>query len=213
MTVEPLHALIERIALASPAAEIAAARADFVARTGSFEPDEPFYEERVRAAFDDAVTSWGTPRAVMLRRWLGAHDEPRARAIVRSWRTLLVVEQVAEHARVRALLTDAELLVVRDEGPAGKLREGDVFDGRLFVHDGVRLLPGPVFFERDAHEAIAAVIAEAKRHRRGSEASCDALLRMQMRRLRQPSLRVHHVYRWDAFDRTEILAAPWVRPR
>lgn len=213
MAVESLQASIERIALASSEAEIAAARADFVARTGSFEPDEPFYEERVRAAFDDAVTSHGSPRAAMLRRWLLSHDEPRTRALLRTWRTLLVVEKVGEHALVRALLTDAPFLVVRDEGPAGKLREGDLFDGRLFVHDGVRLLPGPVFFERDAHQAIGAVLAEARRHGRGSEASCDALLRMQMRRLRQPGLRVHHVYRWDAFDRREILAAPWVRPR
>lgn len=213
MALESLQALIERIALASSEAEIAASRADFVARTGSFEPDEAFYEERVRAAFDDAVTSFGAPRAAMLRRWLQAHDEPRSRALLRTWRTLLRVEKVGDHALVRALLTDAEFLVVRDDGPACKLREGDLFDGRLFVHEGVRLLPGPVFFERDAHQAIGEVIAEAKRHERGSEVSCDALLRMQMRRLRQPGLRVHHVYRWDAFERVEILAAPWARPR
>jgi len=213
VAVASLQALIERIALASSDAEIAAARADFVGRTGTFEPDEPFYEERVRAAFDDAVTAFGAPRAAMLRRWLVQHDEPRTRALLRTWRTLLQVEKVSEHAQVRVLLTDAEFLLVRDDGPAGKLREGDLFDGRLFVHEGVRLLPGPVFFERDAHQAIGEVLAEARRHERGSEASCDALLRMQMRRLRQPGLRVHHVYRWDAFDRTEMLAAPWVRPR
>lgn len=207
-----LDALIERIVLESPPGEIAEARAHFASRTGAFEPGEPFFEERLRAAFDEAVTTWGTPRGSLLRRFLAAHPEAPA-SLLRTWRSVFLVVAVEEAVRVRGLLGGAELCIVKDDGAASRLREGDLFDGRVFVEDGVRLMPGAIFFDRDAHQAIFALTEEAARHHKSSEALGDALLRMQMRLLRQPSLRVHHVYRWDAFERTEILAAPWARPR
>lgn len=214
---ESLDALVDRIVAALPASEIAAAREAYAARTGSFLPEEPFYEERLRAAFDDALTSWGTPPGALLSRWPG---EPRAASMQRAWRSLFSVTSVSagasvkEGALVRAPLTGAELRVSTVDGLGSRLRDGDLFEGRVFVHEGsVLAMPGAVFFERDAHQAIEAIVGEAARHRVSSDALCDSLLRMQMRLFRQPALRVHHVYRWDAFERTEILAAPWARPR
>jgi hypothetical protein len=211
---ESLDALVDRILGALPAADVASAREAFAARTGTFSAEEPFYEERLRAAFDDALTAWGSPPGVLLARWLERHDEPRAAAMARSWRSLFSVASVEDGALVRAPLTGGELRLSGGDGPASRLRQGDLFEGRVFVHDGaVLLMPGAIFFERDVHQAIDVIVAEAARHRRDSDALCDSLLRMQMRLFRQPALRVHHVYRWDAFDRTEILAAPWARPR
>lgn len=210
-----LDALIERIATESDPAEVAAARAAFARRTGDFAPEDAFHEERVRAAFEDAVVAFGEPPGALLRRWLAAHPEapPLAHALLRTWRSVFSVVLSGERARVRGLLGGAELVVVPDEGPAGRLREGDLFVGRLVAEDGVRLLPGAIFFERDGHAAILEIVRLAFEHQQTSDETCDALLRMQMRLFRQPSLRPHHVYRWDAFEKREILAAPWARKR
>lgn len=212
-----LDALIDRITVASPAGPMALARESFAQRTGDFVPADPFYEERLRAAFDDALTHHGTPRGALVRQWIAGCTDPEAvvlaRTLLRTFRALFLVRRVEEKVLVEVPLTGAELCIVRDDGPAGRLREGDLFDGRVLAHEGVRLLPGAVFFERDAHQAILEIVAHAAADRRKSDETCDALLRMQMRLFRQPGLRVHHVYRWDAFDRKEILAAPWARPR
>lgn len=206
-----LEALIERITSESDPAEVGEARAAFTARTGDFAPEDAFHEERVRAAFEDAAVHFRD--GALTQRFLARGGEPRARALLASWRSLFSVRAVPSHARVVGLLGHAELDVVRDEGPAGRLREGDLFVGRLTVDEGVRLLPGALFFERDGHAAILDIAARAAAEGRGSDATCDALLRMQMRLFRQPSLRPHHVFRWDAFDERGILAAPWARKR
>jgi hypothetical protein len=209
------EALIERIVAESDPAEVAAARADFSQRTGDFAPEDPFHEARLWAAFEDAVLGWGTPPGLLSLRWTERHPDQAMRlaAMRRGWRSVFAVVASGARARVRGLLGGAELDVVPDEGPAGRLAIGDLFVGRLYVDAGVRLGPGALFFERDGHAAIEEVVRVAVGHHRQGEATCDALLRMQMRRWRQPSLRPHHAFRWDAFDERAIRAAPWARRR
>jgi hypothetical protein len=209
------EALIERIVAESDPAEVAAARADFAERTGEFIPEDPFHEARLRAAFEDAALGWGTPPGRLSLRWLERHpgEALRLAAMRRGWRSVFTVVASGGRARVRGLLGGAELDVMPDEGPAGRLASGDLFVGRLFVDAGVRLGPGALFFERDVHAPIAEVVRLAAEHGQKSGSTCDALLRMQMRRWRQPSLRPHHAFRWDAFDERAIRAAPWARRR
>ena len=52
-----LEGLLERAIAMVPGAELATAREEFSARAGAFEPNEPFYEERIRAFFDLYDTS------------------------------------------------------------------------------------------------------------------------------------------------------------
>jgi hypothetical protein len=209
------EALIERIVAESDPGEVAAARAEFCHRTGDFAPEDPFHEARLRAAFEETALGWGTPPGCLGLRWLERTPGEAARlaAMRRGWRSAFTVVGAGPRPRVRGLLGGAELDVTPDEGPAGRLVIGDLFVGRLFVDGGVRLGPGALFFERDVHAAIAEVVRLAAAHGERSAATCDALLRMQMRRWRQPSLRPHHAFRWDAFGERAIRAAPWARRR
>lgn len=212
-----LEGLVERVVASVPAPELAAARDAFSARTGAFEPNEPFYEERIRAFFDWLVIEHeggGWLRRLVARRDLTDSDRDLARRLATSMRSLW---RVTERARegdpiLECLLGGARLVVRRDEGPAARLTPGDVLDGRLVGAGPVALLaPGPVFHPREAHDALGRLLEDARAAGRSPDAMLDPLLRMRMRFDRFTSMDARHVYRADALDLTEILAASWHR--
>lgn len=211
-----LEGLVERVITGVPTETLARARDEFHARTGPFEPHEPFYEERIRAFFDWLAVEY--EGGSLLWRWIesrpGLERDERAlaTALATSMRS---VWRVTERERdgnpiLACMLGGARFVVVREEGSSARLGQGDVLDGRLVAHEGiVRLAPGPVFHPREAHDALARLIADAKAAGRSSASLLDPLLRMRMRFDRFTSIHARHVYRLDALDRREILA--WAR--
>jgi len=212
-----LEGLVERAIATVPAAELAHAREVFSARTGAFEPNEPFYEERIRAFFDWLVIEH--EGGALLRRFaarseIAEEDRALAGRLATSMRSLW---RVTERTRdgdpiLECMLGGARFVVRRDEGPASRLSAGDVLDGRLVGAGTVALLaPGPVFHPREAHDALARVLDDARTAGRTAESLLDPLLRMRMRFDRFTSMNAKHVYRADALDLTEILSASWHR--
>jgi hypothetical protein len=195
----------------SPArgARTAAMRAAFEARTGAFTPDDPWFEERSRAFWADAVT----------RGRFGREVEAELAAAERTW---LAPLERAHRGLFRAegrVLVDvwsgAELrLTAAEEGSTAELAAaaGQLFDARVVGAEGpvtVALLPGAVFHPRDALPAIEGVLAAARQQGLGTDDVLDALLRME-RALRSLSrVKAAYAYRPEALAFRP--AAPAVR--
>jgi hypothetical protein len=195
---------------------VAALRAGFEARTGAFVPDDPWFEERSRAFWCDAVTTGRFGRQVEAeldeaeRRWLTP--------IERAHRGLFRAEGVP-HARAkresglereRVVLIDAwsgaELVVNHvDESSRAELdaSAGQLFDARVvgaLEPYAIAMLPGAVFHPRDATACIPPVLAAARAQKLGTGETLDALLRMN-RALRSLSrVKAAYAYRVEALS-------------
>jgi hypothetical protein len=185
------------------ARRVAELRASFEARTGAFAPDDPWFEERSRAFWCDAVTSERFGREVAdhlddeaERRWLGplerAHrglfcNEPGGDVLVDVWSGAELVVTALDDAS-------------RAEQRAGA---GQLFDARVVgAHEPyvVALLPGAIFHPRDASAAISSVLAAARARAMSTAETLDALLRME-RTLRSLSrVKAAYAYRADALS-------------
>jgi hypothetical protein len=185
------------------AERVAALRAGWEERTGAFSPEDPWFEERSRGFWDDAVTAQRFGRDVAdelpeaERAWLGPLE--------RAHRGLFRVS-----AEDRDVLEDvwsgAELVVsTMDEASRAELdaSSGQLFDARVVgVEDPltVALLPGAVFHSRDATEHVAPVLAAARARGMSTGDTLDALLRMQ-RALRSLSrVKPGYAYRAEALS-------------
>ena len=203
---------------ASPhrAARVAAMRAEFERRTGEYAPEDPWFEARSRAFWDDAVTTQGFAREVE------AALDPAARSWVprlgRAHRGLFVPADSRRNGTLvlRDLWGGAELEVhaidetMRDALKAAAssgARHGkavDVpsapFDARLVGSDDpprVAMLPGAVFHPADAAEPISAVLKQARAEGRGAGEVLDALLRMERGLRASARVRPAYAYRGD----------------
>jgi hypothetical protein len=182
------------------ASHVAAMRAGFEARAGAFVPEDPWFEERSRAFWCDAVTAGRFGREVRgqlsedERAWLGPLERAH-RGLFRAEGALLVDEW-----------SGAELVVTSmDEASRAELdaAAGQLFDARVVGNDEpyvVALLPGAVFHPRDATAAIAPVLAAAHARSLPTADTLDALLRMA-RTLRSLSrVKAAYAYRPDALS-------------
>jgi hypothetical protein len=184
------------------AARVAEMRARFEARTGAFKPEDPWFEERSRAFWCDAVTSGRFGRIVEA----DLTDEERAwlEPLERAHRGLFRAE--AEEDVLVDVWSGAELVVTTvDEASRAELdaASGQLFDARV-VGQGdpwvVALLPGAVFHSRDATAAITPVLAAARARSLPAAEALDALLRME-RTLRSLSrVKAGYAYRPDALS-------------
>ena len=210
--------LVERIAREADPDAVARARIAFEAMTGAFAVGEAWYEERICAFFDYAIASFedGAIARAHARR-VGAHEAERSAidAITRAERSVYRVER-SERGLVCESLFGARYRIAPD-GVAAHFEGGERFDGRIVALDGALvIMPGALFHPAETHAAIDALHAEIGK--RGlppgapsQEAIADALLRMRMRFDRFMSIQARHVYRYDAIERTDILAASWAR--
>jgi len=210
------------------AERVATLRASWEERTGAFSPEDPWFEERSRGFWDDAVTTqrFGRDVADELREdervWLAPLE--------RAHRGLFRVS-----AEDRDVLEDvwsgAELVVTTvDEASRAELdaSSGQLFDARIVglgpwsVSRGpdpappltVALLPGAVFHSRDATEHVAPVLAAARARGMSTGDTLDALLRMQ-RALRSLSrVKPGYAYRAEALSprATALPHGPVQRP-
>jgi hypothetical protein len=89
-----------------------------------------------------------------------------------------------------------------------------VLDGRVVAIDGaIVLMPGAIFHPPEAHQALERLLDEAGKAGRRDATLLDSLLRMRMRFDRFHSIHARHIYRFDALDHSEVLAAPWAANR
>ncbi|HTQ45667.1 MAG TPA: hypothetical protein VMI75_23075 [Polyangiaceae bacterium] len=185
------------------AERVAALRASWEERTGAFSPEDPWFEERSRGFWDDAVTTQRFGRDVVdeltedERVWLG----PLERAHRGLFRVSSEDRDVLED-----VWSGAELVVsTMDEASRAELdtSSGQLFDARVVGAEDpltVALLPGAVFHSRDATEHVAPVLAAARARGMSTGDTLDALLRMQ-RALRSLSrVKPAYAYRAEALS-------------
>jgi hypothetical protein len=195
-------------AAAPPLAERAdALRKAFFARTqGSVASQTSEPETRVRASWDDALTTGGL--AATLEEGLeDAAERSLARAISRAHRSLFRL--ASDHGKRIAedLLSGASFVVLpRDDmgraAFAGEATHEDpLFDARIVAaSDGCATLPGIIFHPTDATPHIYK-IADAGRARGLSAGQiCDALLRMEHTWSTLSRVKVAFAYRLEALD-------------
>jgi hypothetical protein len=199
------------------AGRVAAMRTAFEARTGAFSPEDPWFEERSRAFWIDALTRGRFGREVASglgdaeARWLGPVEQAHRglfRADVRAGRRVLVdVWSGAEFAPTQV-----------DESSQAELdaSAGQLFDARIvgsLEPFAVTLLPGAIFHARHASAAIEPVLAAARAAALPTHRVLDALLRME-RTLRALSrVKAAYAYRPDALAEPTAAKASPLPPR
>ena len=191
----------------SRAAHVAAMRATFEGRTGAFAPEDSWFDERSRAFWADAITSGRFGREVEGHlapeeaQWL-APLERAHRGLFRAEGRLLV--DVWSGAEFRLTEVDDESNAELGAG-AGQLFDARVVGGAPAT---VALLPGAVFHPRHAMEAIETVLAAARAGGLATNATLDALLRME-RTLRALSrVKAAYAYRPSALTPTPVTPLP-----
>jgi hypothetical protein len=192
---------------AARAEGVAALRAGFEARTGAFVPEDPWFEERSRAFWCDAVTSARFGREVEAelsdaeRLWLGPLERAH-RGLFLAGDNLVDVWGGAEF--VVSLLDDesaAELAAA----------SGQLFDARIVASADaslVALLPGAVFHPRETTAPIHNVLGAARERGLAREDTLDALLRMQRTLRSLARVKPAYAYRPEAL----LAAAPTQAP-
>jgi hypothetical protein len=189
-------------------------RAAFEVRTGAFAPEDPWFEERSRAFWCDAVTRGRFGREVEDelpaedRAWLGplerAHRGLFQRALPRPG-TRGGAMGPAEETLVD-VWSGADIVVTAlDDASRAELEAGtdQLLDARIVGTDEplvVALLPGAVFHPRHANAAIHDVLKAAHAGHVSTHDTLDALLRME-RTLRALSrVKATYAYRAEALS-------------
>jgi hypothetical protein len=187
------------------ARRVAEMRAAFEERTGNFAPEDPWFEARSRAFWDDAVTTQGFAREVegelpeQAKAWI-----PQ---LQRAHRGLFVTTGGGGQGQrsafvLRDLWGGAELVVheIDDTMRDALAAASAPLDARLVGSDDpprVAMLPGAVFHPADAAAPIAAVLTRARADgRRGSDV-LDALLRMERGLRASARVKAAYAYRAD----------------
>jgi hypothetical protein len=183
------------------AARVAEMRARFEAATGAFTPDDPWFEERSRAFWCDAVTRGRFGRDVAAE--LAPHERAWLGPLERSHRGLFR----AEGTHLRDVWSGAEFTVTLVDDPSKAELDaaaGQLVDGRLvgtFDPPLVAFLPGALFHPRDATDAIQAVLEAARSMDLTTDAALDALLRMERTLRSLARVKAAYAYRPDALSR------------
>jgi hypothetical protein len=183
-------ALVGRGVAPEHAPRVAELRRSFEARTGPFGPEDPFFDARSAAFWDDAVTSGGFGRDAFERLpdALRGVVEPWLAPLERAHRGLFRSRTVGALRVVTDVLSNAEFVLLEVEDgmhdalTAASGADGGLFDGRVaagYAPTSVALLPGAVFHPPEATDALLAVVREARGQKLDPFDVCDALLRME----------------------------------
>ena len=175
----------------------------FEARTGAFTPEDAWFEVRSRAFWDDAVTRQGFGREA------SASLSEEARAFVpmleRAHRGLFTVDAGGGRRLLRDVWSGASFLVDEiDDGMRDALAAASApFDARLvggivLGSPRVALLPGAVFHPAEAIEPIEKVLDAARAADMPTEATLDALLRMERSLRSLARMKAAYAYRPSA---------------
>ncbi len=181
---------------------------EFQRRTGPFGPDDPWFESRARAFWDDALTTQRfAERAAnnaRERRALDAAALDLVPSLGRAHRGLFVVEDTdPKGSRLLDLWSGAELLVAHldgDQACALQHVEGP-FDGRVVgAASGPQLflLPGAYHHPADALEPACDVLRAARERGMETGPTLDALLRMELVLRSSSRVKAGFAYRIEA---------------
>jgi hypothetical protein len=177
---------------AEDTAESARLRDAFQKRTGAFGPEDPWFEARSGALWDDVVTSPGFPYARAHRGFF------------------VVAESGAEECDADALLVDlwsgAELFIRHlDEAQALALdhAEGPIDARVVAAGDPLALyvLPGAYHHAADALEPAALVLGGARDRGMGTTEALDALMRMDLVFRSSSRVKASFAYKVEALSR------------
>jgi hypothetical protein len=206
---EAYDAILALGSQAARAVRVAEMRRAFETRTGAFAPEDPWFEARSRAFWDDAVVTQGFAREARdaLSEEARAWTEPLARA----HRGLFVVKEPEKGERgepriFRDLWSGAEFEVhAIDEATRLALDAVSApFDARLVGSDAparVTMLPGAVFHPADAATPIAKVLEKARADGRTTGDVLDALLRMERELRASARVKAAYAYRAEKLSR------------
>jgi hypothetical protein len=197
--------MLEHAGEARHAARVAAMRARFEERTGTYTPDDPWFEARSAAFWDDALTAqrFGDELALLddrARFWL----EPLSRAHrglfrVTAERNAFVLDDAWSGARFRVNaahgLKDA---LARANG----FVDGRVVAAVVGATVEVSLLAGALFHADDATAPIAALLPIARERALGRDALLDALMRMELAFRSHSRVKAAYAYRKEALPRS-----------
>lgn len=192
------EAIVDLGSAADLAAETEAMQARFMKRTGSFRPEDPWFETRSRAFWDDALTTQGF--AVLVAERAG-HAELAVR-FERAHRGLFAVVDGALIDR----WSGAELEVTPlDEAQAVDLKHAEgLVDARVvaFADSGpLFVLPGAFHHPADATDAILKIVETAHRKSMTRGAALDALFRMKHVLESSSRVKASFAYRVESLDR------------
>ena len=184
-------------------------RERFEKRCGAFGPEDPWFEPRSRAFWDDALTTQGFAQLAAPH----AGDEV-ARVVVRfdrAHRGVFLVEDVDDRgARLVDLWSGAELLVRHlDEAQAVTLQHAEgPMDARVVAGPAsgdevpaLYVLPGAVHHGPDALEPLEKVIAAARERDMATGDLLDALLRMELVFRSSSRVKAAFAYRVESLPR------------
>ena len=159
-------------------------RKEFQRRTGAYGPEDPWFETRARAFWDDALSTQGF--AALAAEQLDDRTRAIAASLQRAHRGFFVVEEVDDRG---ACLVDvwsgAELLVRHiDETQALTLEHAQgAMDARVAAGPSgsdLFLLPGAYHHPADALEPAIDVLVAAQERGMSTQSALDALMRMEL---------------------------------
>ena len=191
-------------------------RERFEKRTGAYGPEDPWFEARSRAFWDDALTTQGFARLA------GPHAGGDTADVVarfdRAHRGVFLVDDVDDRgARLVDLWSGAELIVRHlDEAQAVTLEHAEgPMDARVVVGPvsgsapdevpSLYVLPGALHHGSDALESLVKVIAAARARNMVTGDVLDALLRMELVFRSSSRVKAAFAYRVESLPR---VAAP-----
>ena len=202
---EAFDAIVAAGAAPAHAERVAEMKRAFEKRTGSFGPEDPWFEVRSRAFWDDAVARQGFARVVLPEVALGARHwvAPLAGA----HRGLFEAERRSEGWILRDLWGGADFAVehaevgMRDalsaaESPLDARIVARVTPSRLEV----AILPGAIFHREDARDAILKVVDAARARGLTTDEALDALLRMERNLQSLSRVKPGYAYRESALN-------------
>jgi hypothetical protein len=183
-------------------------RQAWTARTGAFGPEDPWFEPRVRAFWDDALTTQGFAALAArgAEHGLSEAAQALAEAAATVHRGFFVVDEVDDQG---ACLVDAwsgAELVVRhlDETQAITLEhaEGGI-DARItsdLSGSNLYLLPGAYHHPADALDPALEVLVAAQERGMQTQDVLDALLRMELVFRSSSRVKAGFAYRVESLD-------------
>jgi hypothetical protein len=192
------EAVLARAGSAVHAPRVRRLRDAFAQRTGAFSSEDPWFERRSRAFWDDALTRGGLGEALSPE--IPEEMRSTAASFSTSHRGLFDLDVSPEGVRFRDEWSGAEFFVsVFDEATrAGIFRhQGGLADARLVADENgvVYMLPGAFFHPDDATPSIELVVDEAKRRGMSKDEALDALLLMEHRLVTLSRVKASYAYR------------------
>lgn len=160
-------------------------RAEFQRRTGAYTSEDPWFENRSRAFWDDALTTQGFGLRAA-REELGETEQAIARCFARAHRGFFLVDEVDDRrAHLIDVWSGAELMVrLIDETQALTLEHAEgPMDARVTSAPGTTdlfVLPGAFHHTADALEHAIDVLVVARDRSYTTKDALDALLRMEL---------------------------------